>query len=62
MYLFIYYFIFEIEFPRTMDDLDNFFGDDAAKAFADAIDIRLDTEEGMGILSGNNLNTEGREA
>lgn len=59
--LFIYYFN-SIEIRSLMDDLDNFFGDDAAKAFADAIDIRMDTEEGIGMLSGNNLNTEGREA
>lgn len=45
-----------------MDDLDNFFGEDAAKAFADAIDIRMDTEGCLGLISGNNLNTEGREA
>lgn len=45
-----------------MDDLDNFFSDEAANAFVSGIDLKLHTEEGLGILSGNNLNTEGREA
>ena len=45
-----------------MDDLDNFFGEEAANAFVAGMDLNLNTEEGLGILSGNNLNTEGREA
>ena len=45
-----------------MDDLDNFFSDEAANAFVSGIDLRMNTEEGLKLMGGDDLNTEGREA
>jgi hypothetical protein len=41
-----------------MDDLDNFFGDEAAEAFVNGLNFNIDSEE----IGGGILNTEGKEA